>query len=97
MVIVPRTGNPVLMQKDSIAVLLRQIHLTNMRAPEFVKLVDNAFRDVNIHWQPNLPTSRHSSVDVWEAIELSNKHPRVNILKPGSGVAGIALPSIPCF
>jgi UDP-N-acetyl-D-mannosaminuronic acid dehydrogenase len=34
---------------------------------------------------------------VWEAIELANRHPRVNILKPGPGVGGHCIAVDPWF
>src|SRR5699024_12840468 len=34
---------------------------------------------------------------VWELIELANKHPRVNILQPGSGVGGHCIAVDPYF
>jgi UDP-N-acetyl-D-mannosaminuronic acid dehydrogenase len=36
-------------------------------------------------------------VNVWELIELANKHPRVNILKPGPGVGGHCIAVDPWF
>ena len=36
-------------------------------------------------------------VDAWEAIELANHHPRVNILQPGPGVGGHCIAVDPWF
>ena len=36
-------------------------------------------------------------INVWELIKLANKHPRVNILKPGSGVGGHCIAVDPYF
>jgi UDP-N-acetyl-D-mannosaminuronic acid dehydrogenase len=36
-------------------------------------------------------------VNVWEAIDLANRHPRVNILKPGPGVGGHCIAVDPWF
>ena len=36
-------------------------------------------------------------VNVWELIELANRHPRVNILKPGPGVGGHCIAVDPWF
>src|SRR5690606_38044219 len=38
-----------------------------------------------------------ASIDVWELIRLANKHPRVNILQPGSGVGGHCIAVDPYF
>jgi UDP-N-acetyl-D-mannosaminuronic acid dehydrogenase len=36
-------------------------------------------------------------VDVWEAIRLANRHPRINILQPGPGVGGHCISVDPWF
>ena len=36
-------------------------------------------------------------IDSWKAIDLANKHPRVNILKPGPGVGGHCIAIDPLF
>jgi len=64
-----------------------QMHLTNARTAELAKLVENAFRDVNIAFANELSIiCDQLNVSVWETIDLANRHPRVNILKPGPGV-----------
>ena len=61
-----------------------QMHLTNARTAELAKLVENAFRDVNIAFANELSIiCDQLNVSVWETIDLANRHPRVNILKPG--------------
>jgi len=37
------------------------------------------------------------NVDIWETIELANRHPRVNILRPGPGVGGHCIAVDPWF
>ncbi|AJF27806.1 UDP-glucose 6-dehydrogenase (plasmid) [Haloarcula sp. CBA1115] len=65
---------------------------------EFVKLVQNAFRDVNIAYANALALiARDYGVNVRDAIELANSHPRVDILNPGPGVGGHCLPVDPFF
>ena len=60
--------------------------LTDARTAEMAKLTENAFRDVNIAFANELSLiADRVGVDVWELIELSNHHPRVNILQPGPG------------
>lgn len=73
-------------------------HLTDCRTAEFVKLVENSYRDVNIAFANELSLiCEHLDVDVWTAIELANKHPRVSILKPGPGVGGHCIAVDPWF
>lgn len=75
-----------------------ELHLTTARTAETVKLVENAFRDVNIAFANELSlVAADLSLDVWEIIRLANKHPRVNILKPGPGVGGHCIAVDPWF
>lgn len=65
---------------------------------EFVKLIENAFRDVNIAFANELSILADDfEVDVWTAIKLANRHPRVNILNPGPGVGGHCIAVDPWF
>lgn len=65
---------------------------------EFIKLSQNAFRDVNIAFANELAkVANDYGVNVRTAIELSNTHPRVDILNPGPGVGGHCLPVDPLF
>ncbi len=65
---------------------------------EFVKLIQNTSRDVNIAFANEIARlARDYGIDSREAIELANEHPRVNILKPGPGVGGHCLPIDPWF
>lgn len=71
---------------------------TNSRSAELAKLVENSFRDVNIAFANELSLiSDELDIDVWELIALANRHPRVNILKPGPGVGGHCLAVDPWF
>lgn len=71
---------------------------TNCRTAELAKLVENAFRDVNIALANELSLISDSlGIDVWELIELANHHPRVNILQPGPGVGGHCIAVDPWF
>jgi UDP-N-acetyl-D-mannosaminuronic acid dehydrogenase len=75
-----------------------EIALTSTPVAEFVKVVENTFRDVNIAFSNELAIfAEELGVDVWETIELANKHPRVNILQPGPGVGGHCIPVDPHF
>jgi len=63
-----------------------------------VKLVENSFRDVNIVFANELSRICDGlNLNVWKVIELANKHPRVNILKPGPGVGGHCIAVDPFF
>jgi len=75
-----------------------EMHLTNARTAELAKLVENAYRDVNIAFANELSLICDKlSVNVWDLIELANKHPRVNILSPGPGVGGHCIAVDPWF
>jgi len=72
--------------------------VTTARTAEMVKLVENAFRDVNIAFANELSViSDTLALDVWEVIRLANRHPRVNILQPGPGVGGHCIAVDPWF
>src|SRR2546426_11432605 len=75
-----------------------KIHLTDLATAEFVKLAENAFRDVNIAFANELADLAEAhGIDIWQAIELANKHPRVSILRPGPGVGGHCIAVDPWF
>jgi UDP-N-acetyl-D-mannosaminuronic acid dehydrogenase len=72
--------------------------LTDAQSAEMAKLVENAYRDVNIAFANELSLiSDHLRLDVWEVIKLANHHPRVNILTPGPGVGGHCIAVDPWF
>lgn len=72
--------------------------LTDDRSAEMVKLVENAFRDVNIAFANELSLiCDRIGMNVWEVIALANHHPRVDILKPGPGVGGHCIAVDPWF
>lgn len=74
------------------------IHLTDATTAEMAKLVENAYRDVNIAFANELSIiSGNLGIDVWNLIELANHHPRVNILQPGPGVGGHCIAVDPWF
>ena len=71
---------------------------TDARSAEMTKLVENAFRDVNIAFANELSMiADKQGLDVWEVIRLANRHPRVNILTPGPGVGGHCIAVDPWF
>ena len=72
--------------------------VTDCRTAEFVKLIENSFRDVNIAFANELSLiCDRLGIDVWAAIELANRHPRVSILQPGAGVGGHCIAVDPWF
>lgn len=71
---------------------------TDAGTAEMVKLVENAFRDVNIAFANELSLiCADQGLNVWRVIELANRHPRVNILSPGAGVGGHCIAVDPWF
>ena len=73
-------------------------HKTNARTAEMCKLTENSSRDVQIAFANELSIiCDKAGINVWELIELANKHPRVNILQPGSGVGGHCIAVDPYF
>ncbi|QDM41319.1 UDP-N-acetyl-D-mannosamine dehydrogenase [Altererythrobacter sp. TH136] len=71
---------------------------TDARSAEMTKLVENAYRDVNIAFANELSMiADRMGLDVWEVIRLANRHPRVNILQPGPGVGGHCIAVDPWF
>ena len=74
------------------------LHPTNAKTAEMVKLVENASRDNQIAFANELSIiCDKAGIDVWEMIALANKHPRVNILRPGTGVGGHCIAVDPWF
>ena len=75
-----------------------EIHITDAKTAEMSKLSENAFRDINIAYANELSMFCNKfSIDVYELINLTNKHPRVNILQPGCGVGGHCIAIDPWF
>ena len=71
---------------------------TTARAAEMVKLTENAFRDANIAFANELSLiCNRYGINVWEVIDLANRHPRVNVLRPGPGVGGHCIAVDPWF
>ncbi|PKK90090.1 MAG: UDP-N-acetyl-D-mannosamine dehydrogenase [Candidatus Wallbacteria bacterium HGW-Wallbacteria-1] len=71
---------------------------TDSRTAEMTKLTENSFRDVNIAFANELSMICDKlDINVWELIDLANRHPRVRILKPGPGVGGHCIAVDPWF
>ena len=75
-----------------------QLHRTNSKTAEMCKLTENSSRDVQIAFANELSLiCDKAGINVWELINLANKHPRVNILQPGCGVGGHCIAVDPYF
>lgn len=75
-----------------------KLHRTNARTAEMCKLTENSSRDVQIAFANELSMiCERAGINVWNLIELANKHPRVNILQPGCGVGGHCIAVDPYF
>ncbi len=75
-----------------------EIFLTDATTAEMVKLMENTYRDVNVSIANEFARlAERFGVDVWEAISLANRHPRVKILAPGPGVGGHCVSVDPWF
>ncbi len=75
-----------------------KLHRTNAKTAEMCKLTENASRDVQIAFANELSLiCDKAGINVWELINLANKHPRVNILRPGCGVGGHCIAVDPYF
>src|SRR5215470_14638317 len=71
---------------------------TTARTAEMVKLTENAFRDTNIAFANELSLiCDYHGINPWEVIDLANRHPRVNVLRPGPGVGGHCIAIEPWF
>jgi len=72
--------------------------LTTAATAEFIKLSENAYRDVNIAFANELSiVADKIGINIWQAVKLANHHPRVNILQPGPGVGGHCIAVDPWF
>lgn len=75
-----------------------ELHATNSKTAEMCKLTENSCRDSQIAFANELSIiCDKAGINVWELIELANKHPRVNILQPGCGVGGHCIAVDPYF
>jgi UDP-N-acetyl-D-mannosaminuronic acid dehydrogenase len=85
--------------RDLYAIFVRgEILLTDATTAEMCKLMENTYRDVNIAVANEFSRlADRFGIDVWEAISLANRHPRVRILNPGPGVGGHCISVDPWF
>lgn len=85
--------------RDLYAVFVKgEIVLTDATTAEMVKLMENTYRDINIAIANEFSRlAERMGVDIWEAIGIANRHPRVKILNPGAGVGGHCISVDPWF
>lgn len=84
--------------EDLYGFMAGNIHTTDVTTAELVKLIENTYRDVNIALANEIAMITEGyAIDSYEAIELANRHPRVDILSPGPGVGGHCIPIDPQF
>jgi len=75
-----------------------RLYLTSAEAAEMVKLIENSSRDVQLAFAHQVGSMATSiGLNPYEVIELANKHPRVNILRPTCGVGGHCIAVDPWF
>ncbi len=75
-----------------------EIVQTDATTAEMVKLMENTYRDINIAIANEFARlADRFGVDIWEAISLANRHPRVKVLSPGPGVGGHCISVDPWF
>jgi UDP-N-acetyl-D-mannosaminuronic acid dehydrogenase len=75
-----------------------EVFKTTAATAELAKLVENAYRDVNIAFANEISmVAERAAIDPWDLIRLANRHPRVNILQPGPGVGGHCIAVDPWF
>lgn len=74
------------------------LHITDEKTAEMVKLVENSSRDVQIAFANQVAAmAEKAGLDPFQVIELANRHPRVKILSPSTGVGGHCIAIDPCF
>jgi UDP-N-acetyl-D-mannosaminuronic acid dehydrogenase len=75
-----------------------ELLITDATSAEMAKLAENAYRDVNIAFANELAMiCDRLGLDVWEIRRMANRHPRVDILLPGTGVGGHCIAVDPWF
>ncbi len=75
-----------------------EIFITEPTVAEMVKLLENTYRDVNIALANEVALiCEKLKINVWDVIQIANRHPRVNVHKPGPGVGGHCISVDPWF
>jgi len=88
----------VFTQKIYQTFVKNKIYVTDTTTAAACKVMENTFRAVNIALANEFAQlAEKLDFNIWEAINLANQHPRVNILQPGPGVGGHCIPIDPWF
>ena len=75
-----------------------EVRQTDATTAELTKLTENAYRDVNVAFANEVAGICEAlGADVHEVVELANRHPRVDVLRPGPGVGGHCIAVDPWF
>jgi UDP-N-acetyl-D-mannosaminuronic acid dehydrogenase len=75
-----------------------EIFLTDLTVAEMIKIVENTYRDVNIAFANQIAVlCEKLGINVGSVIKIANRHPRVNVHKPGPGVGGHCISVDPWF
>jgi len=75
-----------------------ELLLTDDVSAELCKLMENAYRDVNVALANEMSEVAHTLGVSWQTVfALANRHPRVSYLAPGIGVGGHCIPVDPWF
>ncbi|MCJ7724041.1 MAG: nucleotide sugar dehydrogenase, partial [Anaerolineales bacterium] len=84
---------------DLYAIFVKgEIVETDATTAEMVKLMENTFRDVNIAIANEFSRlADRFGINIWEAIAIANRHPRIKFLSPGLGVGGHCIGVDPWF
>lgn len=78
--------------------VLGELTCVTSQMAEAVKLVENSYRDVMLACTYQVASlAQKASLNEYELIELANKHPRVNLLRPTAGVGGHCIAVDPWF
>lgn len=87
------------MARDLYATFVKgELLVTDDVTAELIKLMENTYRDVNIALANELAAVAEGlGVDPLTAIALANRHPRVDILRPGIGTGGHCICVDPWF
>lgn len=74
------------------------MHLTDLTTAEFVKVLENTYRDVNIALANEAALlCEQLGIRFGEAARLANRHPRVQVHRAGPGVGGHCISVDPWF
>lgn len=75
-----------------------EVFETDAETAELCKLIENTYVAVNVALANEIARVAEAlGLDSHEAVRLANRHPRVDVLRPGPGVGGHCIPVDPWF